>query len=117
MTVVIVPWKVVTYNLLKTEHIAVPLLNHDDMWEGRGIAQQFLTSALEMQQSQLPATVILFSRKGAMDNRGPTQDRSTPNNTMNELPGSKTFLVTILIEIYGFNLPRDTEEIHKESKP
>lgn len=32
---------------MKMENRAVPVLNHEDMWEGRGIAQQFLTSALE----------------------------------------------------------------------
>jgi len=47
MTVATVSWKVVTYNLLKIEGRAVPVLNHEDMWKGRGIAQQFLTSALE----------------------------------------------------------------------
>jgi hypothetical protein len=47
MTVAMVSWKVVTYNLLKIEERAVPVLNHEDMWEGKGIAQQFLTSALE----------------------------------------------------------------------
>lgn len=40
-----------------------------------------------------------------------------PDNTIHELPGSKTFPVTILIEIYDFNLPTDMEETHKESKP
>jgi hypothetical protein len=47
MTVAMASWKVVIYNLLKKEDRAVPVLSHEDMWEGRGIAQQFLTSALE----------------------------------------------------------------------
>jgi len=47
MTVAMVSWKVVTCNLLKIEDRAVPVPNHEGMWKGKGIAQLFLTSALE----------------------------------------------------------------------
>jgi hypothetical protein len=35
MTVDMASWNVVIYNLLKTEDRAVPVLNHEDMWEDK----------------------------------------------------------------------------------